>query len=293
MHMSRQNDRTNIARIVAAAFASTAAAWLLAPSLASAVIIKTNAGAGADARITENVATVPGPTGAASGGSGTAGTIDVRSNGNAGGNADKNEIGLLRFDLTPAQLGGNRADIASAALKLVYARNGPHSSSFDIYGVLPTITGEDNWDESTISFNNAPGMTFDGDTSTRGINAADTTLLGSVSFTSLSKPATVAAIDSDSGVITFSNAALVSFLQQADSDDMVSFIITVTNEGNTQFRLGTKEATSLESTSPVGVAGDFAARLVVEVPEPASLMLVGAGAALLLAGRRRRPAVNG
>ena len=263
---------------------------VLAPAGAFGVVVKTNAGAGADGRVTENVSGMVGPTGATSGGSGTS-TIDVRSNGNNGGNEDKNEIGLLRFDLSSGISGLNRADIATAQLEMVYQRNGPHNGSFDVYGVLPGVSGEDNWDEGSISFNNAPGITFDGDTSTRGINPGDTQFLGTVAFTDQTKPPTVADIDNGIGVIKFGddedNTALINFLRLADTDDLVSFILTVTNEGNTQFRLASKELTSLESGTPAGVAGDFAARLVVAVPEPASLGVLGLGALMGLRRRRR------
>ena len=263
----------------------------LAPAAASGVIVKTNAGGGADARVTENTPTgVIGPTGATSGGSGTS-TIDVRSNGNLTANRDKNEIGLLRFDLSPGVAGLNRTDIATAQLEMVYQRTGPQSGSFDVYGVLPGVSGEDSWDEGAISFNNAPGFTFDGDTSTRGINPGDTQFLGTVAFANQTKPPTVADIDNGIGVIKFGddedNTALVNFLRLADTDDLVSFILTVTNEGNTQYRLASKELTSLESGTPAGNAGDFAARLVVAVPEPASLGVLGLAAVMSMRRRRR------
>jgi hypothetical protein len=200
-------------------------------------------------------------------------------------------MGLLRFDLSSSLLGGARADINDAELKMVYQRTGPQTGSFDIYGVLPETAGENDWAENAISFNGAPGLTFDGDTSTRGINSAATVLLGSVAFTNQTKPTSAAEVANDSGVITFGdnedNTALINFLKQSDTDDLVTFIITVTTEGNTQFRLASKELTSLESGAPVGSAGDFASRLVVAIPEPASLGLLAAGGLALL-GRRRR-----
>jgi hypothetical protein len=116
--------------------------------------------------------------------------------------------------------------------------------------------------------------------------------LGSAAFTNQTKPTSAADVASDSGVITFgdneNNTALIDFLKLADTDDIVTFIITVTTEGNTQFRLASKEITSLESGAPTGVAGDFASRLVVAVPEPSalSLFLIGAFA---VSRRRRHP----
>src|SRR5262245_39745446 len=141
-------------------------AWTALQTQGALVVVKTSAGAGADGRVTENVGTPPGPTGAVSAGGGTGTTtIDVRWNGTLSGNKDRNEWGAFRFDLSPANLGGAlRSQITSAELWLVYQRTGPQSGTINVFGVNAGVTGEDSWSEASMSFNNMPGLKFDGTT---------------------------------------------------------------------------------------------------------------------------------
>lgn len=280
----------------AAALGCAVAALGLAISSSNAsagIIIKTNQGAGADGSINENVASanVPGPLGATYGGNGAGATIDARTNGGAAsGNRDRNEIGVVRFDLSPAILGANRSEIVSAELELVYARNGPHTATFNIYGLNGSVAGEDTWAENTLNYGTFPGIDpLDNDSSTQGVANANTTLLGTLTITAQTKPASVGDINSatNSGLVVFSSPQLTAFLTAADSDDLVTILIArdaVTD--NTQYRFATKESTALESSTPTGVAGDFAPRLDVVVPEPASLGLLAL--TMLPALRRRR-----
>lgn len=267
-------------------------------SQAAMIVVKTDAGNGADGRVQENVSGI-GPTGATSGGGGT-GTIDVRWNGTIAGDKNQNQWGVLRFDLSPANLGGlSRSAIANAELWLVYQRTGPQSGTVDIFGVNADVPGEDDWAESSIQFNNMPGLKFDGTTdstadattSPAGRILADTTSLGSVVLTSQVKPPSVAdVLAGGTGVVKFSGASLLSFLKAADTDDQVSFLLgTETVQTGVQLRFAQKEATSLDGGAPTGVAGDFAARLVLEVvPEPTSFLMCIVGGVLCVPGSRRR-----
>ena len=139
-----------------------------------------------------------------------------------------------------------------------------------------------------MSFNNMPGLKFDGTTdssadattSAAGRILADTTLLGTVTLTAQVKPPNVASVDAGgTGVVKLTGVNLLSFLTAADTDDLVTFLVgTETNPTSTQLRFASKELTSLEGSSPTGNAGDFAARLVLdvaEVPEPSGILLCG------------------
>jgi hypothetical protein len=283
--------------------AVAALAWGGGSASAAMMVVKTNQGSGADGRVSENVnvgTTGVGPLNAVIAGSGTGtATIDVRSNGTLAGNKDRNEWGVFRFDLSPANLGGfPRSAITSAELWLVYQRTGPQNGTIDFFGVNANVAGEDTWAEGSMSFNNMPGMKFDGSTdssadattSAGGRILADTTGLGSVVLAGQVKPTSVAdVVAGGTGVVKLTGANLLSFLQAADTDDLVTFLVgNETAPTSTQLRFASKELLSLEGGAPVGVAGDWAARLVVEVvPEPASGLLLLMGFVGWGAGRRR------
>ncbi len=74
------------------------------------------------------------------------------------------------------------------------------------------------------------------------------------------------AINGNSGDIKTSEAAaLLTFLQN-DENDLVTIVFTQgTSSGSTQNRFAAKEATVLGDGGGSGDAGDFAARLVLEL----------------------------
>jgi hypothetical protein len=119
--------------------------------------IKTSYGNGADAQVNEN-----GGINATSGGSGNSTTLDASWDG-AGGTT--NQAILLKFVLsqvTPGSLSGARLDLTAAA-DIVGTR------SFRLYGLEHDASGWD-WNESSIGFDNAPGLSFDGNSQTLGID---------------------------------------------------------------------------------------------------------------------------
>jgi hypothetical protein len=158
-------------------------AFAVVPSL-SAQWIPTNVGNGADAEVREafpllnlgasnelasrilNVALPPG---------------DVN---------DRNSLMYTRFDLSTAVIPPS----FETAFRLTYRNNNLREeriqdsitpdptlrTGISVYGLDPMATGAD-WDESTITYANAPGMTPDGDIGTRDLNG-DLVFLGTVLF---------------------------------------------------------------------------------------------------------------
>ena len=142
---------------------------------------------------------------------------------------------------------------------------GSVASSCDVYGLNDDHAGE-GWSESTTTWNNAPGNDT---TSSSAVLSADTTLLGNC---------VLPAIPDANGTleITFSSAALATFVdanRTDGDDDYVTLILT--NSGFRQF--ASKEH-----------ATENAPKLTLDVPEPATMGLLGLGFAGMAALRRRR-----
>jgi RHS repeat-associated protein len=116
----------------------------------------------------------------------------------------------IRFDLSSA----NYLLIQNARLSLTFLRtseSGPKPTfTYSVYGLNDNLPGE-NWDESTITWNNAPG---NGRDST--INPNQTTFLGTFSLNPSTTP--------QGTIINFSDSRLISFLQN-DTNNLVTFII--------------------------------------------------------------------
>ncbi len=195
--------------------------------------IHTSFGNGADAQVNEN-----GGLSAVSSGNGSAGTVDIHWDGTSG---TTNQAMLLRFDLSEIEPGS----IDSARLELTAAAN-ISGTQFKIYGLEHDATDWD-WDESSVEFDNAPGMVFDGNSRTLGIDprytangspgtqtnqplpAADDLLtLGTLTIGSTSAGQTV----------TFDNLNLAVFLNLSaffEGDDMAglaTIIIEQINSGS-------------------------------------------------------------
>jgi hypothetical protein len=197
---------------------------------------------------------------------------------------DRNENMVMRFDLT----GVDFNTIGAATLNLTHFRDNNSQRTYMVYGVNDGAMGGDNngstpgyddntWDEGSTVMSTMPGLIYDGDAATQGINGADTTLLGTGGFSD--------ALEGD--IETISVSGLLSFLAN-HPDDLVTLIVArdPTGVSTGQDRFATKEAAAL--TTITGSAGDFAPFLDLTVPEPASVMLAGIAGLALFAVRRRQ-----
>ncbi len=226
----------------------TAAALVLAgvPAVALGspvtVWVTTADGRGADAQVSEN----GGSSGATSGGSGTGASMNARSS------SDRNEHILLRFDLAEAGISGP-GTVTAASLRLTPFRNETSNRSWQLYGLPATAAGQD-WDEATIEFSTAPGLIFDGNSTTHGVDTDVWTSLTTGSFPNMTKGSEMT-LTSHSSLAAFLNGFL------GGGGDPVSFLIRRTTSASGQDRFATKEATALDNDSPTGNAGDFAPRL--------------------------------
>ena len=119
--------------------------------------IRTGFGNGADAQVNEN-----GGLTAVSSGNGTAGAIDIHWDGTSG---STNQAMVLRFDLSEIVPGS----VDSARLELSAAADITGSHQFKVYGLEHDAAGWD-WEESEVEFADAPGVVFDGNSRTLGID---------------------------------------------------------------------------------------------------------------------------
>ncbi len=128
-----------------------------APTGTESHTITTAYGQGADAQVGEN-----GGTSATSSGDGTGSTLSAVWGGTSG---TTNEAIVLRFDLSEIEPGS----VTDAALELTAAEAITGTHEFKLFGLEHDGTGWD-WDESTIEFDNAPGLAFDGNSRTLGVD---------------------------------------------------------------------------------------------------------------------------
>jgi hypothetical protein len=222
--------------------------------------IKTSFGRGADAQVDEN-----GGASASSGGSGNGATLDVAWDGSGG---TTNQAILLKFDLsqvTPGSLAGARLDLTAAA-DIVGTRK------FKLYGIEHDASGWD-WSESSIDFDNAPGLAFDGNSQTLGIdptyNAAmpadipDVLALGTVTVGPTSAGNTVSF--SNPNLAVFLN--LAAYFQDQPQENLVTIVLEqITSAAPASFH--SKEGNAamaprlvvdglLEFETPAGLPGDY------------------------------------
>ncbi len=237
-----------------------AAAVLLAAGPAMALTIEVPADA--DLTVTEN----DGNPASDSSSSGSNPQLNARHNGPT--DPDKNEIIVLRFDLT----GNDRSTIESAELQLTNYRGGRDNSGRPLrfWGVNDGATGynaitasegpatDNDWPENSTIFSTTPGLEFDADSGTRGVRSDRVTDLGL-------RPGPAEEEDEGS-LATLATTELTDFLVN-HPDDIVTIIVEVEADSNGQMRYASKEASSLDTLS--GTEGEWAPRLVLEiVPVP-------------------------
>lgn len=131
--------------------------YAYAPSGTQAHTITTGYGQGGDAQANEN--------GGASAISSGDGTGDVLTAAWAGASGATNQAIVLRFDLSEIAPG----TVTDAVLELTAAEAISGQHDFKVWG-LEHDDADWNWDESTLEFSNAPGLAFDGDSRTLGID---------------------------------------------------------------------------------------------------------------------------
>jgi hypothetical protein len=220
------------------------------PGATQQTIVSTAFGNGADATVTEN-------SGVA-GGSGGTSSLTTHWN-----NANRNEYIELRFDLSQVEKGS----IANAALELT-AFQSMSNHTLRVYGLEHAATGQD-WDESAIEFDTAPGLEFDGDSTTRGRVDGELLLLGQINT----------GTRSEGDVVSFANPDLTVFLnllmyRNEGPDHLVSLLIERQNTSAAETQFASAESTQL-ATGFSASAGTFAPRLVLDAVLAAPPVLAG------------------
>jgi hypothetical protein len=214
---------------------------------------------------------------------GIATSLNSRTNG-----ALQNEVMAFRFDLTSALGSDPMSAIAGATFTLTNFRDNT-TRTIEAYGVADGTLGNDNngqtpgfddnnWNETatTLRWSTMPGLVYDGNTTTAGIHASATNL-GSFALSAASLKGTTN---------TFSDPAITAFLN-SHPDTIVTILVRTITSSSGQARMASREATALDAGTPTGAAGDFAAVLTFQVPEPSSLSALGLGALAMLRRRRR------
>lgn len=174
----------------------------------------------------------------------------------------------IRYDLS--QLTGHSAVDASLLLTLFEAAGTDETITINVSMLNDGDPGE-SWDESSLTWNNAPGN----HTTSGSALLGNTTLLGSFTFIT---PA--AAGD----YFTFSSPALADAIN-ADSDELLTLILHPQTPALASMGVASRENIDLE-----GPPNFFGPRLVVTtVPAPTTLALLALGGLGLLLRRRRQP----
>ncbi len=247
----------------------SAAAASFSPQGTGPITLSAAAGRGADAVVSEN-----GGTASTSGGSGISPAIDVRW---TGGSGTRNEVGLVRFDLTGIAPGS----IRDARLELTAFRTLEAGQQIRVYGLEHDATGFD-WSEADISFASAPGLDFDGISGTPGLTTASLLSLGTLTTRG----------ELQGQTIGFDNPNLAVFLNLASSFEgtasagLATLLFVRGDTGSSQFRFASSEATNLQDGSAAAAAGTYAPRLVLDAARPGPLSLT------IAAGRHSQAAVG-
>jgi len=217
--------------------------------------------------------------------------------------SDRNSAIYTKFDISGVNYGALPAGWYSS-FTLTYRNNnlvesriydGVSYAGLNIYALNTALT----WDENTITYLNAPGITFDGNVGTKDFNS-DLTLLGQVFFPAPGAAGHLLVGDS----LVFSSAALDTFVAGAlaGGKTEITLVAERMHEGddsaaaawrNFNYLFNPKEQTTLnaDGDSPWSGAdnstGLFSPTLTI-VPEPSTLALAALGAASLALRRGRR-----
>jgi hypothetical protein len=142
--------------------------YAYAPQNTQSHTITTGFGRGSDAQVNEN-----GGTSATSSGDGNGTTLNALWGGATG---TTNQAIVLKFDLSEVEPGS----FDTARLDLTAAETIAGSRNFKVWG-LEHDGADWDWDEATVNFHDAPGLSFDGNSRTLGIDPR---------YTANGKPAT-------------------------------------------------------------------------------------------------------
>jgi hypothetical protein len=167
-------------------------------------------------------------------------------------NGDRNEIVVLRFDLSDYTL----SELSDVSLNIINFRNNS-ARQVALSGVrqgtrgATDIFGTEDWTEIGSAFGDIPGLLLpDGDFLTQSIDLTKVVELGQSTFVNLAKGTTE----------TFNAPAITEFIQSFAGSKLVTFLLAAapgyTSTG--QARFASKEATALEGDAPGEDAGRFA-----------------------------------
>ena len=286
------------------------AAALAAPTAHGAFWTPTNYGIGADVEVREfqPVNNLGASTEIAS---------RVRNDfvlGNPNDGSDRNSSIYVKIDLTDRQMPSD----GHTAFRLTYRNNSLNGSRIQdtvtpnpairtgmaIYALNNFALG--GWDESTITYLNAPGITFDGDVGTKDFNS-DLTFLGTVEFPEIGTQNHLPI----GGSLIFESASLDNFVSNAIAGGAgsVTLVANILHGGdapfdnwrNFNYLFNPKEQVTLNSDNYdagdgngnignlFGVdnsMGDFSPALLLAIPEPGTVSLALFALAALATSRR-------
>jgi hypothetical protein len=198
-----------------------------------------------------------------------------------------NDVMLLRFNLA-----SKTGPTTASNLILTWQRSdGSTGKTLSLWGVNDGTADDTSWGETTVNYNNAPGMNADGVSTatevTNGNTDADIHDLDAANLTLLVANLAYGP-QVEGAAYAFASGALDSFLD-ADSNGIVTFLITRNSDpSSNQARFMTREATAFASgaAAPVGGAGAYLDGITT-IPEPASFGLLGLSALAMVLRRQR------